>query len=1462
MASANPSSPLLLLNNMSNLMSTKLDSSNYMIWKLQITAVLDAYSMLDHLDGSVPKPSQFLTTETGIQSVNPDFLIWNKKDKALLTLLYSTCSSSVLAMVVGKSSSQEVWNTLEERFTSTARSNVLNLKLELQSIKKAGNETVSSYLQRIKTVRDKLSAVGVHSDHEELTHVILKGLPKEFAPFASAIRTRDTILSLEKLTVLLQTEEQSMNEATESLSNSALAMFVSHNKPNFNGNQGFNRGRGRNSYSRGRGGGGRNSSFHQGFSSPNASTQYHPQYQQQQINSSAPQGSQTTFQGKSERPTCQICWKIGHYAIDCYHRMNFAYQGKNPTTKLAAMASASNLHYTQNTETWLTDTGATDHITANANNLSPQAPYQGQEQVSVGNGQNLPIQNIGNSQLHTKYYQFQLKNVLHVPRIASNLLSVHKLCLDNNCSCYFDAKKFSIQDLPTGRILYKGLSNNGVYPIQSPMFIPAANKTACAAHSISSDKWHLWHSRLGHPSDKVLANVFPCFSPNSSSKDVKVHCHHCLAGKMHQLPFPTSNKTITSPFELVHADLWGPAPVVASNSFRFYLVFVDEFTKFTWVYLLKYKSDTFQVFTQFRSMIDTQFSLPIKILRTDCGGEFLSTPFTQFCLSKGILHHLSCPHTPQQNGAAERKHRHLVQCALALLSQSKLPMSYWSYAISTAAHLINKLPTPNLGNQSPWETLYHVSPDLTHLKTFGCECFPLLTPYTSHKLFPKTTPCVFIGYPLNTKGYYCLNPTTNRIYTSRHVLFNETVFPSLKHSNTNSADSAASANSASADSWLQFLLLQHTCSHNTVVISPSTHESSAIPSGQCPNLTVSAPDLAAPCINPTEPNAVSVTDLTDFTASSTNPTEPNVPSLSTMPLPTGFTDNPAPTPAAHASPLPANTVPNTIPDNTTSTDIPIPTVVSHPMQTRSKSGIYKPKLTYAAIIDYAVTEPTSYTVASKHSSWCTAMDEEFQALQKQDTWSLVPLPSSKNVVGCKWVYKLKTHSDGTIARYKARLVAKGFHQQHGIDFNETFSPVIKPPTVRLVLSLAVSLNWPLRQLDVKNAFLHGTLNEEVYMTQPQGYIDPIHPHYVCKLQKSIYGLKQAPRAWFESFTTQLFHLGFIASNADSSLFIYTENKIIAYLLLYVDDIVLTSNTPTFLDTLIHKLSSVFDLKDLGSLHYFLGLQITRTPSRLYINQAKYAQDLLKKHNMLDCKPASSPSCPNTRLSLHDGDPLPDPHAYRSMVGALHYLTFTRPDISFAVHQVCQYMSTPTTIHLAAAKRILRYIRGSFNHGIEFTPGPLSLSGYTDADWAGDPDDRRSTSGFLVYLGHNAITWSAKKQATVSRSSTESEYRALAIASAELCWVRSLLKDLGIYLSDPPILWCDNVSALAIASNPVFHARTKHIEVDFHFVRERVLRKDLVVKFVSTVDQLADIFTKSLSTHRFLELRRNLTVPVP
>jgi hypothetical protein len=447
-------------------------------------------------------------------------------------------------------------------------------------------------------------------------------------------------------------------------------------------------------------------------------------------------------------------------------------------------------------------------------------------------------------------------------------------------------------------------------------------------------------------------------------------------------------------------------------------------------------------------------------------------------------------------------------------------MSYWSYAISTAAHLINKLPTRTLGNQSPWAALYKVFPDLKHLRTFGCECFPLLTPYNSHKLFPKTTPCVFLGYPLHTKGYYCLDPVTNRIYTSRHVLFNETIFPGLSHPKVCSP--TFSVTSPSADSWLNTLLLQHSCSHYPTF---SSQESRPLFTGQCPLTSVSVPDsvpaLIAPHLNPTTThtptsNTISLpTGLIDL--SSHSPASIIMPTASLdSPTPTTAMPTPSPPHTAATSAMPTASTPISTPNTSLpassplhslphtaaapiSTNISLPNPLSHPMQTRSKSGIIKPKLTYAALVDYTVTEPPSYTVASKHSKWCIAMDEEFQALQQQATWSLVPLPASKNVVGCKWVYKLKHHSDGSIARYKARLVAKGFHQQYGVDFDETFSPVIKPPTVRLILSLAVSLHWPLRQLDVKNAFLHGTLKEEVYMTQPQGYIDSTHPSYVCKL---------------------------------------------------------------------------------------------------------------------------------------------------------------------------------------------------------------------------------------------------------------------------------------------------------------------------------------------------------------------------
>lgn len=490
------------------------------------------------------------------------------------------------------------------------------------------------------------------------------------------------------------------------------------------------------------------------------------------------------------------------------------------------------------------------------------------------------------------------------------------------------------------------------------------------------------------------------------------------------------------------------------------------------------------------------------------------------------------------------------------------------------------------------------------------------------------------------------------------------------------------------------------------------------------------------------------------------------------------------------------------------------------------------------------------------------MDEEFDALQKNQTWRLVPLPHGKNVIDCRWIYKIKRKSDGSIDRYKARLVAKGFKQRYGIDYEDTFSPVVKIATVHLVLALSVSRGWSLRQLDVKNAFLHGVLEEEVYMRQPPGYEDKGNPNYICRLDKALYGLKQAPRAWYSRLSSKLMALGFVASKSDTSLFIYRKSSITIYMLIYVDDIIVASSSQAATDALLKDLSHEFALKDLGDLNFFLGIEVKKVDSGIVLSQTKYAQDILTRVGMMNCTGVSTPLSSSEKITAHQGTLLgpEDSTNYRSMVGALQYLTLTRPDISYAVNKVCQYLHAPTTVHWTAAKRILRYVKHTMTVGLTFAKSPSTLvSAFSDADWAGCVDDRRSTGGFAVFFGPNLISWSAKKQATVSRSSTEAEYKSLANATAEVIWVQSLLTELGVRKTQTPCLWCDNLGATYLSANPVFHARAKHIEIDFHFVRERVLKRQLEIRFIPSKDQVADGFTKPLPARAFEDFKHNLNL---
>lgn len=491
--------------------------------------------------------------------------------------------------------------------------------------------------------------------------------------------------------------------------------------------------------------------------------------------------------------------------------------------------------------------------------------------------------------------------------------------------------------------------------------------------------------------------------------------------------------------------------------------------------------------------------------------------------------------------------------------------------------------------------------------------------------------------------------------------------------------------------------------------------------------------------------------------------------------------------------------------------------------------------------------------------WNGAMSTEVVALEDQRTWDVTELPKGKKALECMWIYKYKFNVDGTMERPKARLVVCGNRQVEGRDYGETFAPVAKITTVRTLLEVAVARNWEIHQMDVHNAFLHGDLKEDDYMKMPPGFYGD-SPSKVCKLRKSLYGLKQAPRCWFAKLTTALKRFGFKQSYSDYSLFTFIKGGKSLRVLVYVDDLILVSNDLDMLAKFKIYLSDCFKMKDLGKAKYFLGIEMARGPMGMFLTQRKYALEIVAEAGLLGCKPVSTPMEQNHKLLGDKGPLYKDPEKFRRVVGRLVYLTITRPELSYAVHVLSQVMHKPREIHWDAAMRVLKYLKGCPGQGIMLkTVSDLRVRAFCDADWAACPLTRRSLSAFIVLLGDSPISWKTKKQDTVSHSSAEAEYRSMAVTLRELKWLKRLLADMGVKHCDPMELFCDSKSAIYIATNPVFHERTKHIESDCHSVRDAVQEGLIKMRHVRTTQQLADIMTKALGGPAFHYLMDKLGV---
>ncbi|GJS82194.1 retrovirus-related pol polyprotein from transposon TNT 1-94 [Tanacetum coccineum] len=453
------------------------------------------------------------------------------------------------------------------------------------------------------------------------------------------------------------------------------------------------------------------------------------------------------------------------------------------------------------------------------------------------------------------------------------------------------------------------------------------------------------------------------------------------------------------------------------------------------------------------------------------------------------------------------------------------------------------------------------------------------------------------------------------------------------------------------------------------------------------------------------------------------------------------------------------------------------------------------------------------------------------------------------VITLKWIYKVKLDELEGILKNKARLVAHGYRQEEGINFEESFALVARLEAIRIFLAFAAHMNMVVYQMDVKTTFLNGNLWEEVYVSQPDGFMDPDNLNHVYKLKKALYGLKQDPHAWYDMLSSFLISQDFSKGLVDPTLFIHKEGKELLLVQVYVDDIIFVASTPELCDLFAKIMCSKFKMSMMGKNLFFLGLQNFQNPRGIFINQSKYALESLKKYGFDSYDPVDTPMVEKSKLDEDKEGKVVDASHYRGMISTLLYLTASRPDLQFAICVCAWYQTRPTEKHLHAFKRIFRYLRGTVNRGLWYLKdSSIALTAFADADHADCQDTRRNTSGSMQFMGDRLVSWSSKRQKSDAISSTEAEYIAMSGCCAQIIWMRSQLTDYGLGFNKTP-MYCDNKSAIALSCNNVQHSRSKHIDIRFHFIKEHVENGVIELYFVNTEYQLADIFTKALARER-------------
>lgn len=1092
----------------------------------------------------------------------------------------------------------------------------------------------------------------------------------------------------------------------------------------------------------------------------------------------------------------------------------------------------------------LLDTGCSQHIFRDERafeNLNFYSPGEATRQISgIGNTILKPT-GVGDVTLNLcvqgKPRTLTLTNCLFCPELGANLVSGSQL-IDHDADIFLSKQGADIWFEST--VVAHCFQQNGVFLFHT--WTDQEIAIAVPAYSSSTNPAErLWHERLGHLGLRNLrrlknlgANIDLTHVPNINN----CTCEACLLGRMTDVPHKESLVTKeTKPYEVIFSDFEGPLPIVGHEGSKYFVSFQCGVTRESQIYMLRYKSEIPSAYRRYKASKERpEDGRIIRRLHTDGAQEYLGHAFQEGLSLDGTSFSYSTAYSQQQNGQAERLNRTLLDKASAMMKACELPPSYWPEAAKHANFLRNISPVASLPHlTSPYEATTGKIFDYEHIRKFGCDVWYRQGSQVKYKtlLDDKGIAGTFVGFD-SPHIIRIRNKATGKLIRSSVVHFSELTSEipggtkrhccchNIAHANDDSQfDLDGEDNDdlylpARTSSWTEFDQPSRKTRHLQLQTRVRNKGAEGAIKSHIKRTRQTSPSSPSPAKKSRRSER-----LKDGPQ-----------------LPSRYQHNNR---AQQAFVLGLSAVTSLINSPSSTSKIAFACLAEHLLP------LYEPKSWKEAI------------QAINSKEWIDAAIEEMKSLVSNHTWTLVARPPDRKVLQARWVFRYKRNSQHQIIRHKARWVVKGFEQTMGIDYNETFASVVKPMSYKTLFALAAANDWEIEQMDVKTAFLYGSVDEDIYVEQPEGFISS-DSSKVCKLSKALYGLKQSPRVWYDLLSSYLQLHGFDPLDADESVFVNGST----YIAVYVDDLLIFGPDAGFIDTVKKLLNKRFQMTDLGPAAFYLGMEVKRDRAarKLRLSQSSYLEEGIRKMDLWDSPAQLTPLSASIRLTPADKGYIATPAfklQYQSAVGTLMYAMLgTRPDIAFATSLVSRFASNPTEEHMRVVKRIFSYLRGTLDLHLVYQGDLQHLTGFTDSDWAGDYT-RRSTSGFVFNIGSGAISWSAKRQSTVALSTCEAEYGGQTLAAKEAIWLRQLLKELcpeddAIYAT---ILYADNQGAIALAKDAKFHARTKHIDIQHHWIREKIAAGDIELEYIETTRQIADGFTKPLPKDAFFRFRSAL-----